>query len=111
MGAAELEDAGNLAFHRLLRYISGGNRTREKVAMTAPVSQEPQGESIAMTAPVGQRRVGERWAVSFTMPASYTLDTLPIPADPEVTLRQVPKLPKGRRRRPEAAKGPPGRPT
>ncbi len=85
-----LEEAGNKAFNRLFRYISGDNRTRNKVAMTAPVSQEPTGEKIKMTAPVGQQRVQERWAVSFMMPATYTLETLPAPDDPKVTLRQVP---------------------
>jgi effector-binding domain-containing protein len=85
-----LEEAGNKAFNRLFRYISGGNRSRDKVAMTAPVSQEPIGEKIKMTAPVGQQRVQEKWAVSFMMPASYTLETLPEPEDPEVKLRQVP---------------------
>jgi len=86
----DLEEAGNKAFNRLFRYISGENRSREKVAMTAPVSQEPMGEKITMTAPVGQQRIQEKWAVSFMMPASYTLDTLPEPEDPKVTLRQVP---------------------
>jgi effector-binding domain-containing protein len=86
----DLEEAGNKAFNRLFRYISGGNRSREKVAMTAPVSQEAMGEKITMTAPVGQQRVQENWAVSFMMPASYTLETLPEPEDPKVTLRQVP---------------------
>jgi effector-binding domain-containing protein len=86
----DLEEAGNKAFNRLFRYISGENRSRNKVAMTAPVSQEPIREKITMTAPVGQQRVQENWAVSFMMPAAYTLDTLPEPEDPEVTLRQVP---------------------
>ena len=85
-----LEEAGNKAFGRLFRYISGGNRSREKVAMTAPVSQQPQGEKIAMTAPVAQQRAEGRWAVSFMMPASSTLETLPTPEDPQVALRQVP---------------------
>jgi effector-binding domain-containing protein len=85
-----LEEAGNTAFNRLFLYISGGNRSRDKVAMTAPVSQEPVGEKIQMTAPVGQQRVQEKWAVSFMMPASYTLETLPEPEDPKVTLRKVP---------------------
>jgi hypothetical protein len=78
----DLEEAGNKAFNRLFRYISGDNRSRDKVAMTAPVSQEPLREKIAMTAPVGQRQVQESWAVSFMMPAE--------PEDPKVTLRQVP---------------------
>ena len=86
----DFEEAGNKAFNVLFGYISGDNRSREKVAMTAPVTQEPKGEKIKMTAPVGQQRVQERWAVSFMMPASYTLETLPEPDDPKVTLRQVP---------------------
>ena len=86
----DLEEAGNKAFNRLFRYISGDNRSRDKVAMTAPVSQVPRGDKIKMTAPVGQQRVQGKWAVSFMMPASYTLETLPEPEDPKVTLRQVP---------------------
>ena len=86
----DLEQAGNKAFNKLFRYISGDNRSRDKVAMTAPVSQEAIGEKIKMTAPVGQQRVQDRWAVSFMMPASYTLETLPEPEDPDVTFRQVP---------------------
>ena len=86
----DLEGAGNKAFSRLFGYISGENRSRDKVAMTAPVSQQPMGDKIKMTAPVGQQRLKESWVVSFMMPGSYTLETLPEPADPKVTLRQVP---------------------
>jgi hypothetical protein len=85
----DLEEAGNKAFKRLFGYISGDNRAREKVAMTTPVSQVPKGEKIKMTAPVGQTRAQESWVVSFMMPATYTLETLPQPDDPAVTLRQV----------------------
>ena len=84
------EDAGSRAFQRLFRYISGDNLSQTKVAMTAPVSQTPAGEKIAMTAPVGQRRVENRWAVSFMMPQSYTMGSLPKPNNPAVVLRQVP---------------------
>jgi effector-binding domain-containing protein len=86
----DFEDAGNKAYRRLFRYISGDNRSRGKVAMTAPVSQEPMGDKIKMTAPVGQQRTQGKWTVSFMMPSSYTLGTLPEPEDPKVTLRQVP---------------------
>jgi len=86
----DLEGAGNKAFRRLFRYISGDNRTRDKISMTAPVSQESQGEKIAMTAPVGQEKVQGKWAVSFMMPALYTMETLPVPDDPNISLRQVP---------------------
>ena len=85
-----LEDAGSEAFKRLFRYISGDNRSGDRVAMTAPVSQQPTGEMKEMTAPVGQQRLEERWAVSFMMPGSHTLETLPEPEDPKVTMRQVP---------------------
>lgn len=85
-----LEDAGNKAFRPLFRYISGDNKSRGKIAMTAPVSQEQQGEKISMTAPVSQQSVQGKWAVSFMMPASYTMDTLPTPDDPNIKLRQVP---------------------
>jgi effector-binding domain-containing protein len=99
------EEAGNKAFNTLFRYISGDNQSRRKVAMTAPVSQEQAGEKIkmtapvsqeqagekiAMTAPVGQQRSRDRWAVSFMMPASYTMETLPVPADTQIVLREVP---------------------
>ncbi|HOX08515.1 MAG TPA: heme-binding protein [Planctomycetota bacterium] len=86
---APFEDAGNRAFQKLFRYISGANRSRTKIAMTAPVSQESAHEKIEMTAPVGQRRAEEGWAVSFAMPASYTMETLPLPEDSSVKLRQV----------------------
>lgn len=86
----DLEGAGNKAFNSLFRYISGANRSREKVAMTTPVAQAPAGEKIKMTAPVGQMRIQDSWVVSFMMPAEYTLETLPQPEDPAVSLRQVP---------------------
>ena len=85
-----LEDAGNKAFRPLFNYISGANRARAKIAMTAPVSQEPSGEKISMTAPVSQQRTRDQWAISFMMPASSTLATLPVPENPAITLRQVP---------------------
>ena len=43
-----------------------------------------------MTAPVSQQSVQGKWAVSFMMPASYTMETLPTPDDANIKLRQVP---------------------
>ncbi|WP_282003197.1 SOUL family heme-binding protein [Geotalea uraniireducens] len=86
----DLDGAGNKAFRPLFRYISGENKSRGKIAMTAPVSQEQTGEKISMTAPVSQQSVQGKWAVSFMMPASYTMENLPIPDDPDIKLRQVP---------------------
>jgi len=43
-----------------------------------------------MTAPVSQERTGGQWRIAFVMPSEYTMDTLPQPVDPKVSLRQVP---------------------
>ncbi len=85
-----LEDAGSKAFKKLFGYISGKNQSRENISMTTPVTQKPSSEKIAMTAPVGQQRTARGWMVSFMMPKGYTLDTLPVPDDPDVKLRQIP---------------------
>jgi len=84
------EDAGNVAFRRLFNYISGDNRTKESIKMTAPVSQKPEAEKISMTAPVNQRKSEDKYVLSFLMPGKYTMETLPEPLDTNVTLREVP---------------------
>ena len=84
------EDASGAAFRKLFNYISGDNTGRNKIAMTSPVSQKPEPEKIAMTSPVGQRKSDQGWAVSFMMPASYTMDSIPLPDDPSVVLREIP---------------------
>jgi hypothetical protein len=86
----DFKDASGKAFRTLFNYISGDNTGRNKIAMTAPVTQKPAPEKIAMTSPVGQRQSGEGWAVSFMMPAFYTMDTIPLPDDPVVALRVIP---------------------
>lgn len=86
----EFDGAGSKAFGRLFKYISGNNTSRQSIEMTAPVTQEPQSEKIKMTSPVAQQQSGDSWAVSFMMPATSSLDRLPVPNDPNITLRQVP---------------------
>ncbi|MFT7409566.1 MAG: effector-binding domain-containing protein [Oleispira sp.] len=86
----DFEEAGSQAFGRLFKYISGDNKARQEVQMTSPVSQEAASEEISMTSPVGQQRERDQWLVSFMMPSSYTMDTIPEPTDLAVTLRQVP---------------------
>lgn len=43
-----------------------------------------------MTVPVGQRPEGSGYWVSFVMPGSFTLVTLPQPSHPRVRLRELP---------------------
>lgn len=87
---SDFKEAGNIAFRRLFNYISGSNQSQQSIAMTAPVNQQSKSEKIAMTAPVTQQASGGKYAVSFVMPAKYTLDTLPVPNDPDVTVKEIP---------------------
>jgi hypothetical protein len=86
----DFQDVGNEGFRRLFDYISGHNRKKQPIAMTAPVSQEAAGEKIPMTAPVNQEKAGEAWRITFIMPAGSTMDTLPEPLDPRVHLVKIP---------------------
>lgn len=84
-------NAGNVAFGRLFRYISGSNVAQTKIAMTAPVEQvATTGERIAMTAPVEQVKSDGVYRVGFIVPRQYTTETVPVPLDPRVAIREVP---------------------
>jgi hypothetical protein len=95
-------EAASKGFRALAGYIFGANKSTQKIAMTAPVTQEPlpvPNEKIAMTAPVTQSPVGvpksgadgiERWRVTFTMPSQYTLETLPKPDNASVKISVQP---------------------
>jgi len=83
-------NAGNIAFGRLFRYISGANAAQTEIAMTAPVEQASQGEKIAMTAPVEQAKGDGVYRVGFIVPRKYNRDTVPKPTDPRVIIREVP---------------------
>lgn len=84
-------NAGNIAFGRLFRYISGANSAQTEIAMTAPVEQgsRSEGEKIAMTAPVEQSRGEGVYRVGFVVPRKYSRDTVPKPLDPRVSIREV----------------------
>ena len=86
---ADEEKARNEGFRRLAGYIFGGNTTKTKIAMTAPVSQQ-QSEKIAMTAPVAAQRTDSgEWVIRFFMPSEHSMDTLPTPKDDRVRLVKV----------------------
>ena len=87
---SDFEGASNKAFRTLFKYIDGENKTRDKIAMTAPVSQEPDSQKIAMTAPVSQEAADEGWLVSFMMPSTFTMETIPEPTNQDVRIRQIP---------------------
>src|SRR5665647_577771 len=90
-------------FEILAHYIFGGNKKRESISMTAPVSEEEvsnseeipmmtpvTSEKISMTAPVTEEQTNEGvYRVSFAMPSKFTLETLPEPQDSRITFRVV----------------------
>jgi effector-binding domain-containing protein len=80
-------------FRIVAGYIFGGNTKKESIAMTAPVLAQKGGktsERIAMTAPVVATAEGDSLVISFGMPRSYTLETLPKPNDPRVKIVLIP---------------------
>ena len=99
----DMDEASNRGFRRIADYIFGNNQVAQggsaaKIAMTAPVTVEPQSEKIAMTAPVtvstanpeSVMTASNKWRVHFVMPSQYTLANIPQPKNSEVKLREVP---------------------
>ena len=56
--------------------------------MTTPVAVES--ERLAMTTPVTVESAEGEHLVTFVMPAGRALDSLPVPNDERVTLREIP---------------------
>ncbi len=77
-------------FRNIADYIFGNNTTKTSIAMTAPVLEQ-KSEKIAMTVPViaSDPTAAER-TVAFVLPSKYTLETLPVPNNETVKLREVP---------------------
>jgi hypothetical protein len=67
------------AFASLFNYISSGNKSSEKIAMTAPVIAAQNADSSE----------SDEWYVSFVMPAGATFGQLPHPNDSQVKLREL----------------------
>ena len=86
---ADFKDAGNRAFRKLFGYISGENRARQSIEMTAPVIASETGtggESIEMTAPVITSKQPGGWRYAFVLPARYTIDNAPLPVHDDLRL-------------------------
>lgn len=95
------DDALRKGFEILAHYIYGGNKKREEIPMTAPVSEEKisgsekiplitpvTAEKIPMTAPVTEEQTEERvYRISFATPSKYTPETLPEPLDKRITFK------------------------
>lgn len=97
----DMDAASNKGFRLIADFIFGNNlavnsEQAAKIAMTAPVTVEPQSSKIAMTAPVTvepqieNMAQAQQWRIQFVMPNQYTLATIPKPNNSAVTLYELP---------------------
>jgi len=99
----DMDAASSKGFRLIADFIFGNNLSsdtdkKSKIAMTAPVTVEPQSSKIAMTAPVtvepqaaeSNMKTAKTWRINFVMPSQYTLANIPKPKNNTVTLREVP---------------------
>ena len=80
---AKVDGYGDGGFNLLFRFITGNNRQKSNVAMTAPVVSE----EIAMTAPV----LSETGSLAFVMPEGFTVESTPEPLDDRVKIVEIPE--------------------
>ena len=76
---ADYSTAGSAAFGSLCGYISKGNKTSQKIAMTAPVISANKGDAAK----------ADEWFISFVMPAGSTMRDMPDPTNSQVVLRDL----------------------
>ena len=90
----DMREASSKGFKLIADFIFGNNTAQsgksEKISMTAPVAVKASTEKISMTAPVGLQQSNNGWRVYFVMPSQYTLQTLPKPNNPQVTIKLMP---------------------
>ena len=82
------KDAINDGFRLLADYIFGNNTLEKSISMTAPVQQK-ENQKIAMTAPVQQQLTENLWKISFVMPSKYSMESLPVPNNNRVRLKEI----------------------
>jgi hypothetical protein len=86
------DDGGNEAFRLLAGYIFGDNQVAERMKMTAPVESRPASEKMSMTAPVTSRATGDgKTTFAFVMERKYTAETLPVPNNDRIRIREMPE--------------------
>ena len=77
--SADYSSASGKAFSNLFNYISRGNNSSTKIAMTAPVITAQKSEKVS----------ADEWFISFVMPSGSKIGHLPHPSDPQVRLREL----------------------
>jgi hypothetical protein len=77
------------SFGLLFRFISGNNRQKEKVKMTAPVVSQDISQEIKMTSPVLSEFANQGY-MAFVMPSEFDLETTPLPVDSRVKIEEIP---------------------
>ena len=80
---AKVDGYADEGFEFLFKFISGNNKQKSSIEMTAPVVSE----KISMTGPV----LSEVNSLSFIMPEGYTLKTTPQPIDDRVKIVELPE--------------------
>ena len=80
----DFESAGSAGFRPLIGYISGNNQPNSKIAMTAPVTVEPQSGDTSVAG-------ANQWRIHFVMPSQHTLANIPKPKNNAVTLHELPR--------------------
>jgi len=66
----------NNSFRKLFNYISGENKTSEKIEMTIPVTQTKKNDKSYM---------------QFYLPSKFTKETTPIPSNPNIKITSIDK--------------------
>lgn len=91
-GAMEIRDYPPLTAAEVTRSGSRDTAVRSAFGSLAGYifAKDRSGEKIAMTAPVTQTMSGDTWTVRFIMPSSYSLDRLPKPSGADVRLVELP---------------------
>lgn len=85
-------ETDNEAFRILFRYISGQNKSKQNISMTAPVEVGKNSTKIAMTAPVETNKSeGEGFNMRFFLPSSLTIDNAPLPKDARIKINILPE--------------------
>jgi hypothetical protein len=79
---ARVEGYEDEGFGLLFRFISGENKQKTKVKMTAPVVSQ----RIGMTAPV----LSDTGSMAFVMPEAYRIETTPEPLDNRIKIVEIP---------------------